>query len=258
MPFKIGTVSYLNSVPLNEGLYDHPDVDLRQYVPSRLARELADGSVGIGLVPMVEALRHGGYRIFPDAAIGCVGAVLSVKVFSDVPLEDIRSVRLDPSSRTSNALTQVILEGAYSLSPRYVDASSPGEPTDATLIIGDPVLRRAEASHAEIDLGQAWYDMTGLPFVFAVWAGRPNVATERAAEILAESKRVGVGNIDPIAAREAASRDLDPDLCRRYLRDYICFDLGEAQQAGIKWFATLAAERGLLPSAAPDVDGMFL
>ncbi len=258
MPLRIGTVSYLNSVPLNEGIYDRPDVDLRQYVPSRLARELADGSVDIGLVPVVEALRHGGYRIFPEAAIGCVGEVLSVKVFSDVPVADIRTVRLDPSSRTSNALTQVILEGAYSLSPRYVDASSPDEPTDATLIIGDPVLRRTETSHAEIDLGQAWYDMTGLPFVFAVWAGRPDVATERAAEILADSKRVGVANIDAIAEREATSRDLDADLCRRYLRDYIQFDLGEAQQAGIRWFATLAAERGLLTGEAPDVDSMFL
>jgi chorismate dehydratase len=257
MPLKIGTVSYLNSVPLNEGLYDHPDVDLHQYVPSRLARELADGSVDIGLVPVVEALRHGRYRIFPDAAIGCVGEVLSVKVFSDVPLADIRSVRLDPSSRTSNALTQVILEGAYSLSPRYVDASNP-DPTDAAVIIGDPVLRRTEAAHAEIDLGQAWFDMTGLPFVFAVWAGRPDVATERAAEILAGSKRAGVRNIDSIATREAASRDLNAELCRRYLRDYICFDLGEAQQAGIRWFATLAAERGLLPGGAPDVDSMFL
>jgi chorismate dehydratase len=152
----------------------------------------------------------------------------------------------------------VILEGSYGLSPRYVDGSSPDEPTDAAVVIGDPVLRRVETAHAEIDLGQAWYDMTGLPFVFAVWAGRADVATERAAEILAGSKRVGVANIDGIATREAATRTLDPGLCRRYLRNYICFDLGEAQQAGIKWFATLAAEHGLLSNVAPDVDSMFL
>ncbi len=258
MPLRIGTVSYLNSVPLNEGLYDHPEVDLRQYVPSRLARELADGTVDVGLVPVVEALRHGGYRIFPDAAIGCVGEVLSVKLFSNVPLADIRSVRLDPSSRTSNALTRVLLEGTYALSPRYLNADHPDEPADATVIIGDPVLRRTEKAHAELDLGQAWYDATGLPFVFAVWVGRPEAATAHAAHILAESKRVGVQNIDAIATREAAARDMDPDLCRRYLREHICFDLAEAQQAGIKWFATLAAEHGLLPGAAPDVDGMFL
>jgi chorismate dehydratase len=258
MPIRVGTVSYLNSVPLNEGLCDHPELDLRPYFPSRLAGELADGSLDIGLVPVVEVLRHGGYRIFPDAAIGCVGEVLSVKLFSDVPIRDIRSVRLDPSSRTSNALTRVLLEGSYALSPRYLDASTPDEPADATLIIGDPVLRRRAAARAEVDLGQAWYEATGLPFVFAVWAARPEVATSHAAEILAESKRAGVKNIDAIARREAVSRDLDADLCRRYLRDHICFDLGEAQQAGLKWFATLTEERGLLPGPAPDVDALLL
>jgi chorismate dehydratase len=245
-------------VPLNEGLYEHPEVDLRPYVPSRLARELADGSIDIGLVPVIEVLRHGGYRIFPNAAIGCVGAVLSVKLFSDVPLADIRSVRLDPSSRTSNALTRVLLEGTYSLSPRYVDASTPDEPADATLVIGDPVLRRVTGAHAELDLGQAWYDMTGLPFVFAVWAGRPAAATQDAAEVLAASKRAGVQNIDAIARREAVGRDINADLCRRYLRDHICFDLGEAQQAGLKWFTTLAEEHGLLAGPAPDVDALLL
>lgn len=258
MPLRIGTVSYLNSVPLNEGLYDHPEVELHQYVPSYLARELADGAVDIGLVPVVEALRHGGYRIFPDAAIGCVGEVLSVKILSDVPIADIRSVRLDPSSRTSNALTRVLLEGSYSLSPRYLDTDSPDETADATVIIGDPALRHTRKPHAELDLGQAWYKATGLPFVFAVWVGRPDVATARASAILAESKRAGVKNIDAIAAREAASRGLEAELCRRYLRHHICFDLGEAQRAGIKWFATLAAEHGLLPDDAPDVDSMFL
>ena len=258
MPIGVGTVSYLNSVPLNEGLYDHPEIDLRPYVPSRLARELADGSIDIGLVPVVEVLRHGGYRIFPDAAIGCVGEVLSVKLFSDVPLAEIRSVRLDPSSRTSNALTRVVLEGTYALSPRYLDASTPNESADATLTIGDPVLRRGAGAHAELDLGQAWYEATGLPFVFAVWAARPEAATSRAAEILVGSKHAGVKNIDAIARREAVSRDLDADLCRRYLRDHICFDFGEAQQAGLTWFATLAEERGLLPGRAPDVDALLL
>ena len=250
MPLRVGTVSYLNSVPLNAGLASHPDVALYEDVPSVLADQLAAGELDVGLIPVAELLRRADYRVVPNVAIGCVGAVLSVKLFADVPIEQIRTVRLDPSSRTSNALARVLLEGVYSLNPVYTAADA----VDATLVIGDPVLSRVTPSPVELDLGEAWFNATGLPFVFAVWAGRDDVMNPAVVDIFLEAKQRGLKNLDGVIQREAAARGLSEELCRRYLREHIHFDFGEAEIAGLKWFATLAEERGVIDHVACDID----
>ena len=258
---RVGTVSYLNSVPLNEGLDADPTVELTRAVPSRLADQLAAGEIDVGLIPVIEAARDASYRIVPNAAIACTGEVQTVRLYSHVPLDEITSVALDPSSRTSVALTRVLLEGTFKRQPAYVALSNQTQPNtvkaDAFLLIGDPVFTFTGSVHTELDLGQAWYEATGLPFVFAVWAARADVPTDGLAERFLNAKRLGMARIDEIARRESVSRKLSESLCRRYLTEMIEYDLTDAHLSGWKWFLHLASEYGII-DRVPDIDAQLL
>ena len=109
-----------------------------------------------------------------------------------------------------------------------------------------------------LGLGEAWFEATGLPFVFAVWATRPGVEAHRIASAVLEAKRTGVKRLDRIAEEEACRRGLSEDLCRRYLTKHIRFDLRDAELAGLRRFLTLASEHGLVPSTSLDFDEMLL
>ena len=245
----------MNAVPLSEGLDRHPEIELTYDVPSALADRLARGELDAALVPAVEAVRDPSYRIVPRVAITCTGAVLSVKLFCRVPPGDIRTVALDPSSRTSSMLARLWLEGLAGLSPEYVPPGN--ESTDATLLIGDPALRHQTSEH-DVDLGEVWYAATGLPFVFAVWAMRADVGDAQLAEALLGAKLNGVQHLDRIADAEYGNRRLSPDLCRAYLTEHIRYDLAEAETAGLRWFLTLASEHGLLRVAPSRLDDMVM
>lgn len=253
---RVGAVNYLNTRPLICDLdVLAPDAELILDVPSRLADRLATGELDVALIPVIEYLRAGCYTVVPDIAIACRGPVLSVTLFSRVPWPQIRRVALDEGSRTSATLTQVLLRLRYGVSaeviPLPLDRSADDVDADAVLLIGDRAMRACLPGFAHaFDLGQEWFDWTGLPFVYAVWAVRPEVDLGPVAAALAEAKARGQARAGLIAAREAPGLGLDAGFCRRYLSTILHFDLGPRELAGLQHYHRLAADLGLAPRTA--------
>ena len=221
-------------------------------IRDRCAALLHEGRVDLGLIPAIEYLR-GDYRLVPGVAIGSDGPVASVAVFSRVPIERVRTLALDISSRTSVALTRILCARRWSIAPKF----TPAEPdiaamlarADAALVIGDPALT-LDASRLgllKIDLGAEWKALTGLPFVYAAWTGRPGACDPEHAAALNEARDRGVAEIPAIAA-EAASGDAGRTAqYEAYLRDNLTYGLGDAELAGLRRFHGLAAEQALAP-----------
>jgi chorismate dehydratase len=250
---RVGAVNYLNTKPLIEGLASFaPNAELSLEVPSRLADRLRDGELDVALIPVIEYFRAGTYSIMPDIAIASRGPVLSVTLFSKVPWERIRTLALDEGSRTSAALAQVLLRERYQVRPEIVPLPLDGDPekltNDAVLLIGDRAMRACLPGFAHAyDLGQEWFDWTGLPFVYAVWAVRSGVDLKGVDRALLRAKKHGIGRTGAIAQREAPLLGIDAGFCRRYLSNILSFDLGPNEQAGLKRFYSLACEHGLAP-----------
>jgi chorismate dehydratase len=248
---RIGAVNYLNTKPLIHDLQDlAPEAELVLDVPSRLADRLDMGELDVALIPVIEYFRAGSYSIVPNIAIAGNGPVLSVTLFSRKPWSEIRRLALDEGSRTSAALTQVLLERRHGVHPEIMslrmDQHAEDMDADAVLLIGDRAMHACLPGFAHaFDLGQEWHDWTGLPFVYAVWAVRPGIDLGPVAQALAEAKERGCAQIGPIAAREAPLLGLDTGFCRRYLANIIRFDLGPREQAGLHHFYMLACELGL-------------
>ncbi len=250
---RVGAVNYLNTKPL---IYDleklAPEADLVLDVPSRLADRLVAGELDVALIPVIEYFRAGSYSIVPGVSIATRGPVLSVTLFSRTPWDQIRRVALDAGSRTSAALTQVLLRKRYGVSPEVIplplERTAEEADADAVLLIGDRAMRACLPGfdHA-FDLGQEWYDWTGLPFVYAVWAVREGAELGRVGWALEEAKRRGLARAGVIAHREAPRLGLDAGFCRRYLSNILHFDLGPREQAGLHHYYMLACELGLAP-----------
>ena len=259
---RVGAVNYLNTKPLIEGLAGlSTDIELSLDLPSRLADRLAAGELDVGLIPVIEFFRAGSYSMIPNVSIASRGPVLSVTLFSKVPWNEIRTVALDEGSRTSAALTKILLRQhsrtggtpvpahspmCYRQLPIDADPESAG--TDAVLLIGDRAMKACLPSFQyAYDLGQEWTEWTGLPMVFAVWAVRPGVDLGAAESVFVRAKNQGLAKAGVIAAREATILGLDPGYCRRYFTNIIHYDLGPVELAGLKRFYQLAVATGLAP-----------
>ena len=268
---RIGAVSYLNTVPLVHELPRlAPNDQLLLDLPSRLADRLACGQLDVALIPIIEVALGDDYTIVSDACIGCCGPVWSVKLLSRRPLEEIRTVALDEGSRTSVALTKLLLQRKLGLRPEYsplpMTADYKLSTTDAVLVIGDRAMHRsapasvksgsstdlardtsAEEFPWQVDLGQAWNEWTGLPFVFAVWAARPGVECDRLSQILNASRDLGLTQTAELAKRHAARYDLSVGDCLRYFTEFLNYRLGADERKAMNLFCSWAAEEGLLP-----------
>jgi chorismate dehydratase len=250
-PVRVGAVNYLNTRPLICDLAElAPEAVLVLDVPSRLADLLAQGQLDVALIPAIEYFRAGCYSVVPDISIATRGPVLSVTLFSRLPWPRIRRVALDAGSRTSAALTQILLRRRYGVSPEVLplplESAAEDADADAVLLIGDRAMRACLPGFAHAyDLGQEWFDWTGLPFVFALWAVRPGADLGGLAEALGQAKRRGRARAGQIAHREAPRLGLDAGFCRRYLDNILHFDLGPREQAGLHHYYMLACELGL-------------
>jgi chorismate dehydratase len=209
--------------------------------------------VQIGLVPVAEIARQG-LEIIPGVGISCLGTVRSILLVSRVPWKKVRLLAADLGSRTSVELARVILRERYGVEPAIV-LHEPvlGEmlaTADAALIIGDPALRiRPEQLGFEyLDLGAEWLVHTGLPMVFAAWAGKPGIPVEFLGSVTHGSYEFGKARIDRIIEQESAKRQITKDLARRYLCEYIRFELGPDEYRGLQSFLELAnlSPRGIL------------
>jgi chorismate dehydratase len=240
---RVGCVQYLNSKPLIYGcaapvIFDHP---------SGLARDLVSGALDVALVPVFEALRDPPWLAVDDVAIACDGPVFSVFLAHREPLAEIRRVALDPASRTSVHLLQVLLAEYHGLQPAI------DETADARLLIGNQAidfrLAHPEGWHF-LDLGEEWRRCTGLPFVFALWLMRPSLPNAAAiAGELREIKRDGLSHLPEIVRGDA---EHDPAVAMRYLTQHIRFDCGAREKAGLDKFRELLEKHGFIaPGGAP-------
>jgi chorismate dehydratase len=248
---RVGAVNYLNTKPLIHE-FDRlaPNAELILDVPSRLAEQLAAGELDVALIPVIEYFRTVNYSIVPNIAIASRGPVLSVTLFSRKPWNEIRRVALDVGSRTSAALAEILLRkrhgAALAILPLPLEHDAEDVDADAVLLIGDRAMRACLPGFAHAyDLGQEWFDWTGLPFVYAVWAVREGADLGGIEHAFVEAKRRGLAAVGRIAQNEAPLLNLDAGFCRRYLSNILHFDLGPREQAGLHHYYMLACELGL-------------
>jgi len=251
---RLGAVSYLNAAPHVHTLEGDPGFRLEREVPSRVARRLHAGEIDLGLVPSVE-YAFGDYAIVPGVAVASRGRVRSVLLFHHGPLERVRRVALDTSSRTSAALVKILLRDRLGRHPQYV----PMGPSlvdmlavaDAALLIGDPALDH-EAEAACLDLGEEWLNLTGLPFVYAFWAGRPGAVGAAGVRRLQGALAAGLEALPGVAAGQAGGDAARAAKYESYLRENIVYRLGEEEQAGLREFFRRAHALSLIP-AVPEL-----
>jgi chorismate dehydratase len=262
---RLGAVGYLNARPLVFGLDRSPRFELRYDVPSRCAALLHEGAIDVGLIPSIEYLRGGPYRIVPDLAIASRGPVASVALYTTKPMRDVRSIAMDTSSRTSVALVRVLCARLYRIQPamEVLDADLSGmlKRCDAALIIGDnalfldpddPHVSGRQSPVQKVDLGETWGVLTGLPFVYAFWAGRPGAVTSGDVAALQQARDEGVKHPDELARAYFPGRAERQVIGARYLRDNITYHLDEEDRAGLVAFYRYAAEAGVVDEwAAP-------
>jgi chorismate dehydratase len=255
-PVRIGAVSYLNSKPLIEGLPEFaPQADLLLDYPSRLADELAAGRLDVALIPSVESFGDPEYEIISDACVASRGPVLSVKLYFRRTPGEVRTLALDEGSRTSAALARVMLEERFGVSPETrplpLGDSIADTDADAILLIGDRAMRPPRERFACVwDLGEEWFDWTGLPFVFAMWVTRRGLDLGSIESALSAARDRGVERIADIAEREAGGLGISTGAAHDYLSRNLHFRLGSAERSGLRLFHTLATRHGLAPEGA--------
>ncbi len=255
MSVRIGAVGYLNARPLTWALDREPARwRIRYDLPAVCAELLQTGAVDLGLTPSIEYLHAPDYRFVPGIGIGSRGPVTSVALFSTRPIAEVRTIALDTSSRTSVALTRVLCHDWFGIAPTFVPQGPSLEAMiaahDAALLIGDPALEADAAALGvtKIDLGEAWTAMTGLPFVYAAWTGRPGAVTPDDVMALQAARDEGLANIEAIAAEYAGAAGPRAARAAAYLRDNVRYGLGADEAAGLRLFLDRAAALGLGPT----------
>ena len=253
MQVRIGAVSYLNAWPLTWTLTNGDRWAVRQDVPAVCAALLHSGEVDLGLIPSVEYLQAPDYRFVPGVGIGSRGAIASVAIYTTREMRDVRRLALDTTSRTSVALARVLCARRYRIAPDLVphrpDLPRMLQDCHAALLIGDRAL---EADHEalgaqKLDLGVEWTGMTGLPFIYAAWTGRPDALGPAHVADLQQAQADGVASIDAIAAAYARGDAARAGRAAAYLRDNVRYGLGRDETAGLQLFLDYAAELGIAP-----------
>jgi chorismate dehydratase len=247
---RLGAVSYLNAEPSVHGLEREPGFRIERELPARVAERLHAGEVDLALVPSIE-YAFGRYAIVPGVAIASRGKVRSVCLFHREPLDRVRRVAVDTSSRASAALVRVLLHTRLGRDPEYVPMA-PGldlmlAAADAALLIGDPALD-AVSDAPRLDLGEEWTRLTGLPFVYAFWAGPPGVVNAVGVKRLQQALASGLESLGEIAGRQASGDSARAARYESYLRANIVYELGEREQAGLLEFFRRAHALQLAPS----------
>lgn len=277
---RISIVQYLNTAPLVWGFTNGPlrgKYDLSFTVPSLCAEALRSGSADIAIIPAIEYQRINDLAILPDMAIASQNLVRSLLIISKKPIEAVRSIALDRSSRSTQALTKILCDRRWKIAPEFFemapDAGTMLQRADAALLIGDPALRlsieialsaKRGASGEQVcpagsagiaggeslhvyDVVEEWRKMTNLPAVLAVWAARSAVASPDVIEDFQASRDFGLKNVDEISQQAAKELALPAEELRRYLTENIDFALGEENLRGLSAYFAFAAAMGLIP-----------
>ncbi|MEM9373122.1 MAG: menaquinone biosynthesis protein [Planctomycetota bacterium] len=267
---RIAAVSYLNTTPMIHGVDTWRDAELVTAVPARLADMVLAGDADVGLVSLADYARSGdALALLSAGMIGCDGATLTVRVFSAVPPERISVLHSDSDSHTSAVLARIILAEAHDCRPDVAifDARERSGDRDVTpeeawpeslLLIGDKVVTDSPPAVRypyQIDLGEAWHALTGLPFVYAVWmCRRDRAATQRVrtiAALLDRQRRRNRVRLDHLITEEARRRGWPGDLARRYVGELLRFDIDERAREAVRVFFEKASALDLLPACEP-------
>jgi chorismate dehydratase len=265
---RISAISFLNTVPLmwdfeNGGsmaaLKEH--FEFSYTIPSQCAEDLQSGTADIGIIPVAAYTMIPDLVIIPDVAIASKKQVRSILLVSKVPVEKIRSVAIDHSSRTSTALLKVFLKKFVGIEPGYTaqkpDLTEMLRWHDAGMLIGDPALQASTGGHYVYDLAEQWQRWTSLPFVFAFWTIRKAALSGVPVDldvpaIFQQSRDRGLQHIPEIAASWSLKLNLKAAVIQEYLSSNIDYSLDRDNLDGLKLFYRYAAECNVLP-AAPEL-----
>lgn len=246
-PFRVGSVSYLNAVPLTRGLEE----EIVYEVPSKLAEMLRRDALDAALVSLAEVLLTDRYDVLDEIAVASLGEVQSILLAHRRPIEEAREIYCDPASITSVNLLRVLL-GERGLKPEFKPLAGydSGALPDYALLIGDPALDflRGPHEHDIWDLGTAWHELTNLPFVYAVWALRRGVENQALRRRLREARDFGLDTLDHIIRSRT---EYDYDFRKDYLGWHIHYHLGADEKRGIAKFIELLRKHGLGPVYEP-------
>jgi chorismate dehydratase len=238
---KVGIVNYLNTRPLLHGIQQAPVMQQMELVPdypSNIARLLVEGTIDMGLVPVAVIPHLPQHFIVTDYCIGSNGPVASVCLFSEVPVQEIQEVLLDYQSRTSVALAKILLRDYWKITPRLTDTKADYRSfikgTTAGVVIGDRALEQRPISPYLYDLGEAWKDHTGLPFVFAAWVSNKPLPADFVAAFN-EANKQGVEQINRVVADNPYTvYDL-----HKYYTQNISYVLDAQKRKGLDTFLSL-------------------
>lgn len=266
---RISAISFLNTAPL---MWDFEqgerakelakEFEISYTVPSRCAEALRKGEADIGIIPAITYQTIPNLLAIPDVAIAARGAVRSILLVSKVPVEKIRSVAVDTSSRTSVALLEILFRKGWlaanqkSKLPAFVPSAPDLERMlaehDAALLIGDSALRIDRSKYSVIDLAEVWHNATGKPFVFAFWAIRKEALSQygdagRLCSIFQESRDRGLQHISEIATEWAPKLNIGEAEIGSYLTSSINYSLNQAAAEGLCLFFDLASHFAIVP-----------
>lgn len=267
-PIRIAAVSYLNTAPLIEGLDACADLQIETRVPSAIVERLTrtgPDRVDLGLVSLIDGARHADkLALLPCGMIGCEGETLTVRLISSVEPERITRLHADTDSHTSTVLAQIILSEQCGVRPEIVpfDArahASSGAPwPESVLLIGDKVVDPETGSGDagfQIDLGTAWHELTGLPFVYALWMCRADERDDpriiAGTRLLDRQRRRNLARLDAIVSSRATQKGWPDQLARRYVGELLRYDVGAREREAVDLFLRKAAALGLAPGAQP-------
>ncbi|MDQ3110130.1 MAG: menaquinone biosynthesis protein [Bacteroidota bacterium] len=236
---RISAVSYLNTKPFLRGLEISPvkDISVSLDIPSECARKLLEGEVDLGLVPVAIIPRLKEAHILPGYCIGADGPVASVKLYSQVPLSEIKTILLDYQSRTSVTLARVLASELWKISPEWKKAEAGFESavsgTTAAVIIGDRTFQLNGTFNYEFDLSEEWKKLTGLPFVFACWVSNKELP-ENFKTAFSKAMEAGLQHMDEVIKEE--SPEYLPFDVEKYLRQSLNLRLNDRGEAAIALF----------------------
>jgi chorismate dehydratase len=262
-PLRVSAISFLNTAPL---LWDfehgrrRPEFYLDYTVPSACAEQLRAGAADVGIIPV--AAYHGipDLVVIPEVAIATKRTVRSIVLVSRVPMEEIRTVAADTSSRTSVLLARLLFRkwhgGDREFLPMAPDLEAMLAKCDAALLIGDPALTISRSQYLIYDLAEEWHRLTAKPFVFAFWAVRREALAKAPADLASIFQQSRDHGLEPASlqqlGREWAPRvGLAETEVVNYLTENIDYSLDAENLAGMELFFRSAAEAGLLPQSRP-------
>lgn len=229
---SISAVSYTNTLPFLQGIRNAEvmdDIDLHLDYPSECARKVLAGEVDMGVIPVAALAEMEEFFIIGDFCIGSDGAVDSVFVFSDKPIEEITTLRLDVQSRTSNGLARVLLKHYWK---KEVEIVGDEDEADAYVLIGDRTFGKKETVPYAYDLGYYWKELTGLPFAYAVWvANRP--LPENFVEQFNKALAEGVARTEDVLVGLPVYPNFD---LKKYLTENLNYDLDEGKKEAIQLY----------------------